>query len=73
MFCLHRALFLAITLLACIAFAAPLVEVESQRVLSIGQSDGLGVVGQVLLQTRLAEPAASAGDDVRQTSLGAWI
>jgi hypothetical protein len=58
MFCLYRSLFFAIMLLTCVVIAAPVLDVEPQRVLSIvdqERADGSGVVGRVLLQTT-AEP-----------------
>jgi hypothetical protein len=45
-------------LLTCVVIAAPVLDVEPQRVLSIvdqERADGSGVVGRVLLQTT-AEP-----------------
>jgi hypothetical protein len=58
MFCFYRSLFFAIMLLTCVVIAAPVLDVEPQRVLSIvdqERADGSGVVGRVLLQTT-AEP-----------------
>ena len=63
MFCLYRALFFAITLLACVVIAAPIVEVEPQHVLS--------TLNQEPLQKGSTVPAGETSfRDVRQTSIG---
>ena len=67
MFCLHRALFFAITLLVCVVIAAPVVQVEHQQVVVVANQEHL--VASHMLQ---AEPASS-GEGQQEESVGARV
>lgn len=67
MFCLHRALFFVITLLACIVIAAPVVQIEHQQSVVVANQEHSVAVGQGLLQ---AEPA---GERPQEESVGARV